>query len=176
MRASNIAGAVRDAATECAGLRMRCSSVVALAICLVLNAPPLKAAQRPAHPDRAVVVRNDPGGVLPARIASVASIRSSGQRVELRGRYCLSACTLYLGLPNACVSPQTRFGFHGPSMYGRPLKSKDFERWSKVMASHYPEPLRSWFMEKARYQVTGYVNLRGEDLIANYGQRVLTLQ
>ena len=165
MRASSITGAVRQAVTECRGFKSRYASVFALAICSALNALPSNAAQRPAHPDRAVVIRNDPGGVLPARIASIASIRSSGQRVELRGRYCLSACTLYLGLPNACVSPQTRFGFHGPSMYGRPLKSKDFERWSKVMASHYPEPLRSWFMEKARYQVTGYVNLRGEDLI-----------
>lgn len=139
--------------------------MLALVLATALATVPAGAVQRPDHGGRTLVIRNDPGGVIPARIADIATIRASGRKVELRGRYCLSACTLYLGLPNACVSPKTRFGFHGPSMYGRPLKQKEFERWSRLMASHYPEPLRNWFMETARFRLAGYVNLQGDDLI-----------
>ncbi|WP_109464782.1 hypothetical protein [Albibacillus kandeliae] len=126
---------------------------------------PVEAAQRAATSGRALVVRDDAGGVVQARVAKIASLRSQGQTVELRGRFCLSACTLYLGLPGACVSPQTKFGFHGPSLYGRPLKTRDFERWSHLMAGYYPEPLRDWFMSTARYRLTGYETLSGADLI-----------
>ena len=140
-------------------------AMLVLAAATTLAIAPAEAAQRPEGGARTLVIRNDPGGVIPARIADIATIRASGRKVELRGRYCLSACTLYLGLPNACVSPQTRFGFHGPSLYGRPLKQKEFERWSRLMASHYPEPLRDWFMKTARFRLTGYANLQGDDLI-----------
>mgnify|MGYP000548363786 CR=1 FL=1 len=140
-------------------------AMLVLAAATTLAIAPAEAAQRPEGGARTLVIRNDPGGVIPARIADIATIRASGRKVELRGRYCLSACTLYLGLPNACVSPQTRFGFHGPSSFGRRLVSQDFERWSNVVASHFKPELQQWFMTKARYRINGFYRISGRQLI-----------
>lgn len=115
-----------------------------------------------------LVVGDDPGGSLPARVAQVARLRAEGAVVEIRGRYCLSACTLYIGLPRACVSPATVFGFHGPSsrFYGISLPPRQFEHWSRVMAAHYPPRLRRWFMASARHVTMGFARLSGRELIA----------
>lgn len=114
-----------------------------------------------------LVVRDDAGGALVARLEEIARLRRAGVRVEIRGRYCLSACTLYLGLPHTCVSPETEFGFHGPrsAVYGVSLPPREFERWSRVMARHYPPVLRDWFLQRARHVTLGFVRLRGSALI-----------
>lgn len=113
---------------------------------------------------QAIVVRNDHGGLIQSRANKIRRIRSIGQRVEIRGT-CLSACTMYLGAGNVCIAPQARFGFHGPSSYGRRLVSTDFEKWSNVLASHYKPELQSWFMSNARYRIKGYYYISGEQLI-----------
>lgn len=115
-----------------------------------------------------VVIRDDPGGELPARIIQLAELRVAGVKVELRGELCASACTLLLALDRVCVDPDTRFAFHGPSHYGNPLPRENFEYWSDFMARHYREPIRSWFMAEARFQLKGYRTLTGADLI-RYG-------
>ena len=102
---------------------------------------------------RVLIVRNDTGGMVGARVREIQALKAAGSRVQLKGKYCLSACTMYLGMQKVCVNPSTRFGFHGPSFHGRPLAPRDFERWSRVMASHYPEPFRPWFLGVARYRV-----------------------
>ena len=114
-----------------------------------------------------IVISNDRGGAVTERIALIRQYRNTGTRVELRGDYCLSACTLYLALPETCVAPRTVFGFHGPSsrLYGVALTQTGFDRWSRAMADYYPEPLRSWFMATARYRVVGFYELSGEELI-----------
>lgn len=111
-----------------------------------------------------LIVNSDRGGYLGRRSDQIAQMRATGQRVELRGT-CLSACTMYLSLPNACVTPSAVFGFHGPSANGRALSQSDFEYWSQVMAANYSEPLRSWFMNTARFTTTGYYQLSGVQLI-----------
>ena len=111
------------------------------------------------------VVMNDRGGLLGQRAEEIRVLAQTGQRVELRGQ-CLSACTLYLKLPNACVAPDAVLGFHGPSWYGRPLPVDRFEAFSNLMARHYREPLRSWFMNTARYRTSSYYQLSGRQLIA----------
>jgi len=110
------------------------------------------------------VVMNDRGGLLGQRAQEIRVLAQTGQRVELRGQ-CLSACTLYLKLPNACVAPNATFGFHGPSWYGRPLPTDQLEAFSNLMARHYREPLRSWFMNTARYRISSYYQLRRRQLI-----------
>ena len=111
-----------------------------------------------------MVVRDDRGGILAERSRMVQALQRSGTRVELRGR-CHSACTMYLGLENVCVTRGARLGFHGPSSYGRPLALPEFERWSLLMARHYREPLRSWYLQRARYEIRGYLTLTGAELI-----------
>lgn len=138
----------------------RCVLVVAAVAALSSSA----VAQGPA----VVVIRDDPGGEIPARIHQMAELRAEGVKVELRGSLCASACTLLLGLDDVCVDRQTRFAFHGPSHYGTPLPPESFEYWSSFMARQYREPIRTWFMTTARFTITGYSTLTGADLI-RYG-------
>lgn len=117
-----------------------------------------------AEAQQTIVVRNDIGGLIQSRATKVQRIRATGQRVEIRGT-CLSACTMYLGAGNVCISPQARFGFHGPSSFGRRLYPTDFEKWSNVVASHFKPELQSWFMRKARYRINGFYRISGSQLI-----------
>lgn len=109
-------------------------------------------------------IRDDPGGLILPRYQEVARLISQRYRVELSGQ-CNSTCTLYLAVPAVCVDPSGQFGFHGPSHYGAPLKPDEFEYWSQLMADHYREPLRKWFLEKGRYLTQGYFRMSGADLI-----------
>jgi hypothetical protein len=113
-----------------------------------------------------LVIKNDLGGPVAERVAQIERLRSAGARVEIRGT-CTSACTMFLGLPNACVDPSARLGFHGPrtQFYGVPLPPKDFERWSKVMASYYPPQIARWFLRKARYDIIGMITISGSEAI-----------
>ncbi|PRY73873.1 hypothetical protein [Marivita geojedonensis] len=113
----------------------------------------------------AFVVGNDRGGIVGDRAAEIRRLKSAGRRVEIRGRICLSSCTMYLGAGDVCVDPETRFGFHGPSYYGQPLAPQHFEYWSEVIADHYPKPLKDWFMSTARYRMNGYHTIKGAELI-----------
>ena len=119
-------------------------------------------------PGETLVVRNDRGGSVIERARRIRALRRAGTRVELRGEVCLSACTMYLGLPRTCVEPGTVFGFHGPSsrLYGIALKPDSFETWSTAMASYYPEPIRSWYLQTARQRIVGFYRIRGAELIA----------
>ncbi|WP_421704865.1 hypothetical protein [Aliiroseovarius sp.] len=139
--------------------------------CLAALAPFLQftaahAAQSAARgADRVIVIRNDRGGLVAKRAEQIRQIRRSGQRVEIRGTLCLSSCTMYLGLPGTCVSPNTTFGFHGPSRSGRRLSPDEFEYWSALIARHYPAALRDWYMETGRMRITSYYRMSGRELI-----------
>ena len=113
----------------------------------------------------AFIVGNDRGGIIGNRVNEIRRLKNSGQRVEIRGNICLSSCTMYLGAGDVCVNPDTRFGFHGPSFYGQPLEPQYFEYWSEVLASHYPQTIRTWFMDTARYSLRSYHTVRGAELI-----------
>ena len=127
-----------------------------LAICLGLLVP----ASLPVHAagSRTIVVLNDRGGSVIERARLIQQYQAAGTRLEIRGNFCLSACTMYLGLSNACVASNTVFGFHGPSsrMYGIGLRPEVFDRWSRIMADHYPEPLKSWFLQTGRHRTVGF--------------------
>jgi hypothetical protein len=112
-----------------------------------------------------LVIGNDMGGIVGLRAQEVDRINAAGTRVEIRGDVCLSSCTMYLGAGNLCISPDTDFGFHGPSFFGADLPASDFEYWSRVIASFYNEPLRDWFMREARYRQLRHYTVTGEELI-----------
>lgn len=112
-----------------------------------------------------LIIGNDRGGTLRARISEIQRISRTGQRVAVTGRICYSTCTMFLGLPQMCVSPDTIFGFHGPSSYGRPLDPEVFERASNIIADHYPDVLKDWYMTTARHSLTGLYRVSGKELI-----------
>ncbi len=128
-------------------------------LCMMHAVPALAAGGK-----QILVVSNDRGGLVRQRATEIMALQKSGQPVELRGR-CLSTCTMYLSLTNVCVATQATFGFHGPSWYGVALSPAAFEHWSQVMARHYREPLRSWYLSTARHRINDYYRLSGADLI-----------
>lgn len=114
---------------------------------------------------QAKTVLNDRGGLLIERLLEVRELRRNQRPVRVMGRVCYSTCTLFLGLQNTCVSPDTVFGFHGPSSYGTPLEPATFERASVIIASHYPGPLKNWYMEKGRKKLDGLYFISGANII-----------
>ncbi len=84
------------------------------------------------------VVGNDRGGYLHDRLIELENLQRNRVSVEIRGRVCFSTCTMFLGLPDTCVDPETTFGFHGPSQSGRRLSQEDFDYFSKMMADFLP--------------------------------------
>lgn len=123
------------------------------------------ATPRTKKPGATIVVKNDRGGSVRRRWAEIQKINQLGQRVEIRGRVCLSSCTMYLAAHDVCVSSRTTFGFHGPHRFGAKLTSVEFEEWSQFIAGHYPTPVRSWYMHTARYKTYNPARLTGAELI-----------
>ena len=87
-----------------------------------------------------LIINNDRGGLLRDRLRQLAHLRQEDRSVQIQGNICYSTCTMFIGLPKACVSPDTTFGFHGPSSYGRALDPATFDAASRRIASHYPCP------------------------------------
>ncbi len=157
----NSAGADSPVSGRCA--LPRC--LLLMVLCLVLSVPGNTPAQ--AATARIVVVLNDRDGNVIERARLIQQYKTAGTRLEIQGRYCLSACTMYLGLGNTCVAATTVFGFHGPSsrIYGIGLRPDVFEHWSRIMADHYPEPLKSWFLQTGRHRTVGFHIYNGSQLI-----------
>lgn len=118
-----------------------------------------------AAAQQSLIVGNDRGGLVGKRAQEINQLRQIGQRVEIRGNICYSSCTMYLGASNVCISPNTTFGFHGPSRSGTPLPADQFERWSRLMASFYNAPLQQWFMQQGRYAISDVYRMSGRQLI-----------
>lgn len=140
---------------------------VALVIILLVGASLDTGSSAVAATNQTLIIRDDKGGNLAERARLINAYRADGIRVEIRGSYCLSACTMYLGLSDTCVAPDTTFGFHGPSsgLYGVALSAASFDRWSRVMADYYPEPIRSWFLTTGRNRTVGFHEFSGRELI-----------
>lgn len=86
------------------------------------------------------VVLQDPGGNVIDRLAQMHTMREEGVGVRIEG-ICASACTLYLDLPEVCVSPGALLGFHGAQSDVGGLA----EAVNLAMAESYPGELRERF-------------------------------
>ncbi|MGH1356995.1 MAG: hypothetical protein ACRBBS_18245 [Thalassovita sp.] len=135
--------------------------LIAATVSLLFGVPP----QAIAIDSPAYVVMNDHGGDVETRIKEIKFVANHYSRIEIKGGVCLSSCTMFLGLPQTCINPKTKFGFHGPTDSGRPLTNERFDYWSAQIAAHYPANLERWYMSKARYLLKGYYCLTGAQLI-----------
>jgi hypothetical protein len=119
-----------------------------------------------AAADQPKIIRKDLGGSVADRVSILQRLKATGQPVEIRGQ-CASSCTMYLGLPNTCVAPNARLGFHGPqsALYGISLPADEFEYWSHLMADEYPPRIRSWFLTTARNVTVGAYFISGREAI-----------
>ena len=111
------------------------------------------------------IIGTDYGGVLVNRMRALRALREQGVRVEVRGRHCFSTCTLYIGLPDVCILPDTIFGFHGPSRLGFPLAPDTFDHASRLIAAYYPPPLKRWYLAEGRFRTNGVYRINGAALI-----------
>lgn len=62
-------------------------------------------------------VWNNRGGNVLEMVQTRQELESSGRTVRIRG-YCRSACTILTTMPNACLGPHARIGFHAPRIQG----------------------------------------------------------
>jgi hypothetical protein len=124
----------------------------------------LLAACAPETPSEGVPGR-DTGGSVVARASEIVALAARGEERRIGGQ-CLSACTMYLGLPTACFEPDAVLGFHGPRRAnGDPLPFLRFEAASRLMASFYPPGVAAWFMAEARHS-RELIRVPAADLIA----------
>ena len=140
-------------------------AILAVAISLGSAPQTTQAQTQISYTPEPLVVRNARGGLLRERLREIGQLRKQSRPVEIRGAICFSTCTMFLGLPNTCISPDTTFGFHGPSSYGRPLDPATFNRASKVIATHYPEPLKQWYMDEGRFKIRSISRVKGANII-----------
>lgn len=160
MPAQNIASSAAALPGRAASIfRTAAMTAAAAGLALMVLQPQAAAAQQ------TYVVGSDRGGYLHDRLRELSNLQRNNVRVEIRGRVCYSTCTMFLGLPGACVDPETTFGFHGPSRSGRRLAQKDFDYFSRVMADFYPKPLKDWFMAEGRNRISGVYKIKGSEII-----------
>lgn len=104
----------------------------------------------------------DEGGSIPQRLAELYEFQSRNVSVVVPSDgICMSACTLYLGLPDTCVSPNSTFKFHGPVGAGDKK-----EVTIRIIASKYPPKLRRWYYDSGAYKSVSYKTLSGQELIS----------
>lgn len=61
------------------------------------------------------IIENNRGGYIHEADAARARLAAWGGRVEIHG-VCNSACAIFITLPNACMNPDLKIGFHRSSV------------------------------------------------------------
>lgn len=93
-------------------------------------------------PPDTIDIWNDKGGNVLQMVQRRAELEASGKRVRIRG-YCRSACTILITLPNACLGPGARVGFHAPRIPGTSIIPPLVD---EIMGSYYRNGIRDrWF-------------------------------
>lgn len=114
------------------------ASLVAAA--LLTAAVPLAAKEPP--PPGVIDIWNDSGGNVLQMVQRRNELAQSGQQVRIRG-YCRSACTMLITLPNACLGPRAKVGFHAPRI---PNTSIIPPMVDQIMGNYYRNGIRErWF-------------------------------
>lgn len=114
-----------------------------------------------------VRVEDSPGGSVDVFLSTREMLRASGAKVEIKG-YCASACTLFLDLPDVCVFPGARLGFHLPywargDVAG--VRLYEAEKQKQEFLKLYPKPIRDWITAKGGLGVD-MIWLEGKELAA----------
>ncbi len=74
------------------------------------------------------IVRNHGGGRIISVEAQRRRLLDWGGPVEIRG-FCNSACVILTTLPNACVAPRSRIGFHSSNINFGPVGNAQIARY-----------------------------------------------
>lgn len=111
-----------------------------------------------------LVITNDKGGVLDEYIASANRMGNSGREIRITG-LCGSACTVYLRLPNTCITPNATVAFHGArsAKTGQPSPLGNLK-----LILNYSEGIEQLFFDHAAH-------LQGSDAYYVSGAQLIAL-
>jgi hypothetical protein len=113
-----------------------------VALPLLVLASLLAAPEASAQQGRFIDVSNDRGGNVLQMIQRRSELERSGKTVRIRG-YCRSACTILTTLPNACLGPHARIGFHAPRIPNTQIIPPYVDQ---IMGNYYRGGIRDrWF-------------------------------
>ena len=115
-----------------------------------------------------VLIKNDVGGDIPQYFVKYLYLQLSGERVVIDG-YCLSACTLALGLvaqDKRCFTNKARLGFHAAYTESGSLRIKN-PVGTDVLWLVYPPEIRRWISRHGGL-ASRMIYLEGKELAAMY--------
>lgn len=89
------------------------------------------------------VIRNHKGGRIIAVEAQRRALLDWGGPVRIEG-FCNSACVILTSLPNACLSPNSKIGFHSANINFGPVGNRQ-------IAGYLRNGVKSEFLEKWQF-------------------------
>ena len=102
----------------------------------------------------------DGGGSVVDYYGNAQAANSSARRTVIAG-VCASACTMKLGIRNACVEPDATLLFHQASYNG--FRS---ELGTRIMLNAYPARIRHWVMSAGALNSSFLTELSGRQAIS----------
>jgi hypothetical protein len=109
--------------------------------------------------DGRILIQDDNGGSIEEYEKTRSKLGSDPAGVALCGNI-QSAATIFVSLPNACSCEDALFNFHGATR-----RFQYSTEGTAIMASYYPEPLKSWYIREAsRLMFTDYATLTAREL------------
>jgi hypothetical protein len=84
--------------------------------------------RRPAPTTEPYLIHRDGGGQIISAEADRARLLAWGGQVEIRD-YCASACVIFTTLPNACLGPASKVGFHSSNVNVGPIGNQQMARY-----------------------------------------------
>lgn len=118
----------------------RLAPPLATAAMLAVLPAPLIAREPP--PPGTVDIWNDSGGNVIQMVQRRSELQQSGKQVRIRG-YCRSACTMLITMPNACLGPRAKVGFHAPRIPNTTIIPPMVDQ---IMGNYYRNGIRErWF-------------------------------
>ena len=78
---------------------------------------------------------------------------------------CMSACTIFLGLPRVCVYPNAQFGFHGA--WPKAASAERQRAADAKMGNYLPPRIKELYMKKWRHNgALSFTVLTGKQIVA----------
>ena len=111
-------------------------------VAVLIAAAPLPGQAEIVQRGQFIDVSNNRGGNVMQMVRMREQLARSGKTVRIRG-YCRSACTILITMPNACLGPKARIGFHAPRLPGTQIIPPYVDQ---IMGSFYRGGIRDrWF-------------------------------
>ena len=126
--------------------------------------------RRPAPTSEPYLIHRDGGGQLISAEADRADLLRWGKQVEIRD-YCASACVIFTTLPNACIGPASKIGFHGSNVNIGPIGSQQMAAYLRGEVKRrylaewqfIPQTEMHWLSARQYKKLDPQIRICGED-------------